>query len=298
MMPLLFSLDQPHAVTEVQNQLKPGELLFVFLDDIHVVCRPERVGVVHTSLETAFWGDARVHAGKKTRVESRGRQTSSLRLPRTVSTPCGGRGASVHCATARANCFIRVVPPVKPRTFGFGLLCETPAVWGRRGFTRQPENSKRAHLRVPAFQTPPKFHEKTPREKKSENGSGRGEKKPKILGLPRLRPPTLRGPTLGAPPCTHTDPNGLAKNGLAQVPSRWFPRHCGIHTEFSISAWDATVKMARTHSPIWPTCWLQCTDRSLRSSFEAVQNIWDAYIQEIQLSSNGSQGALTCAMRY
>ena len=32
----------------------------------------------------------------------------------------------------------------------------------RRGFTRQPENSKRAKLRVLALQTPPKFHE-TPR---------------------------------------------------------------------------------------------------------------------------------------
>ena len=42
---------------------------------------------------------------------------------------------------------------VKPRRFR-----------GRRGFTRQPENSKRAHLSAPALQTPPKFHEKTPRE--------------------------------------------------------------------------------------------------------------------------------------
>ena len=34
----------------------------------------------------------------------------------------------------------------------------------RRGFTRQPENSKRAHFTAPALQTPPKFHERTPRE--------------------------------------------------------------------------------------------------------------------------------------
>ena len=48
---------------------------------------------------------------------------------------------------------------------------------GRQGFTRQPENSKRVHFRAPALQTPPKFHERTPkREKKSENGGGRGEK--------------------------------------------------------------------------------------------------------------------------
>ena len=36
---------------------------------------------------------------------------------------------------------------------------------------------KRAHLRVPALQTPPKFHEKTPRETQQErSGGGRGEK--------------------------------------------------------------------------------------------------------------------------
>ena len=39
---------------------------------------------------------------------------------------------------------------------------------GRRGFTRQPENSKRAHFREPALQTPPKFHEKTPKRGKKE----------------------------------------------------------------------------------------------------------------------------------
>ena len=56
---------------------------------------------------------------------------------------------------------------------------------------------KRAHLRVPALQTPPKFHEKTPRQ--SENGSGRGKKKARNFGPSRLRPPTLRAPTLRGP---------------------------------------------------------------------------------------------------
>ena len=52
--------------------------------------------------------------------------------------------------------------------------------------------------------TPPKFHEKTPREreKKNEHEGGRGKKKREILGPsgphpsgPTLRPPTLRPPT-------------------------------------------------------------------------------------------------------
>ena len=65
----------------------------------------------------------------------------------------------------------------------------------RRGFTRQPENSKRAHFTAPALQTPPKFHERTPRErKKKENCGGKRKKKREILGSPTLRGSTLRGP--------------------------------------------------------------------------------------------------------
>ena len=41
-------------------------------------------------------------------------------------------------------------------------------LWGRGGFTRQPENSKRAHFRAAALQTPPIFHEKTPKRGKKE----------------------------------------------------------------------------------------------------------------------------------
>ena len=44
--------------------------------------------------------------------------------------------------------------------------------------------------------TPPKFHEKTPREtQKNRNGHGKRKKNAKFLG----RGPTLRGPTLRAP---------------------------------------------------------------------------------------------------
>ena len=51
--------------------------------------------------------------------------------------------------------------------------------------TRQPENSKRAHFRAPALQTPPKFHARTPRERKKKENCGRGgKKKREILGRP------------------------------------------------------------------------------------------------------------------
>ena len=132
------------------------------------------------------------------------------------------------------------------------LVVEFWRLRGRQGFTQQPENSKRAHLRVPALQTPPKFHEKThretkrtkwgrERERKEQNvgrsgGGGSGEGNEKIRGLtlraplflvlgPTLRPPSLplRGSTLwglpyGGPTMTHTrSKNGLAKNGLAKI---------------------------------------------------------------------------------
>ena len=50
------------------------------------------------------------------------------------------------------------------------------------------------------LQTSPKFHEKTPREreKKNENGDGRG-KKARNFGPPTLRGRTHRGPTLRGP---------------------------------------------------------------------------------------------------
>ena len=66
MMLLLFALGQHDAHSEVQNQLRPEEMLFAFLDDMCVVCRPGRVGVVHTILANALWGHERiqVYAGK------------------------------------------------------------------------------------------------------------------------------------------------------------------------------------------------------------------------------------------
>ena len=78
------------------------------------------------------------------------------------------------------------------------------------GFHTTAENSKRTHLRVPALQTPPKFHEKTPeREKESE------KKKREIFGPhpsgPHPSSPTLRAPTFsesGPPPLRDPTPPG------------------------------------------------------------------------------------------
>ena len=64
--------------------------------------------------------------------------------------------------------------------------------------TRQPENSKRAHFTAPALQTPPKYHGRTPRERKKKENCGGGEegKKSAKFWAPTLRAPTLLGSTL------------------------------------------------------------------------------------------------------
>ena len=100
--------------------------------------------------------------------------------------------------------------------WALGLSCETPAAPPDRAAgarTRQPENSKRAHLSAPALQTPPKFHEKDQkRGKNNKNCGGRG-KKARNFGPPPFGPHPLglhpSGPSLflglaphpwGAPP--------------------------------------------------------------------------------------------------
>ena len=108
-------------------------------------------------------------------------------------------------------------------TFGLSGCGVKPQLRGRRGFTRYPENSKRTGPR--RFKTPPKFHEKTPRErdKKSENWWRERKKKTRNFEPSTLRGPTLRGPTLRgpAPPCmTHTRskdwPNSIGPNWIGQ----------------------------------------------------------------------------------
>ena len=69
-------------------------------------------------------------------------------------------------------------------TFGvLGLSCEVPAAPKPSGFHTTTREPKRAHLRATPQQTPPKFNEKTPRERQKERKwGGRGEKKERNFG--------------------------------------------------------------------------------------------------------------------
>ena len=62
-----------------------------------------------------------------------------------------------------------------------------------------------------ASKTPPNFHEKTPKKKRRENGSGRGKKKREILGHPS--PPHPSSPHAAVP-----DPSGPHSSVRASGP--------------------------------------------------------------------------------
>ena len=110
--------------------------------------------------------------------------------------------------------------------WALGLSCVKPRrLRGRRGVTRQPDNSKRAHLSAPALQTPPKFNEKTPREGRQKRILRR--EKDEILGPHRsgphnfgaiffwVWPHTVWGPTIT--PKKDWPKIGLARIGLAKI---------------------------------------------------------------------------------
>ena len=68
-MPLLFCLAVHNALADIQEQLRPGEYVFAFLDDIYVVSLPERTRTIFNLAAEKLGGGAGIelHAGK-TRV--------------------------------------------------------------------------------------------------------------------------------------------------------------------------------------------------------------------------------------
>ena len=60
--------------------------------------------------------------------------------------------------------------------WALGLSCEAPAASKPPGFHTTTREPKRADLRVPIFTKPPKFYEKTPRERQKRAKIGRRER--------------------------------------------------------------------------------------------------------------------------
>ena len=49
LMPLLFALGQHRVLEAIHENMRPGEHVMAFLDDIHTACQPERLDEVHTT---------------------------------------------------------------------------------------------------------------------------------------------------------------------------------------------------------------------------------------------------------
>ena len=66
LMPLLFSLGIQNALEEVRQSLEEGEWLFAFLDDVYVLCSPERTRIIYDLLAETLGERAgiRMHTGK------------------------------------------------------------------------------------------------------------------------------------------------------------------------------------------------------------------------------------------
>ena len=55
LMPLFFSLGQHPALIAAQPRLEVTEKMFAYLDDIYLVCRPNRVAQVYALLQEELW---------------------------------------------------------------------------------------------------------------------------------------------------------------------------------------------------------------------------------------------------
>ena len=85
-------------------------------------------------------------------------------------------------------------------TFGLSGCRVKPRLFlGRRGFTRQPEISKRAPLRALVLQTPPKFHEEDT-QRETKRGRGREREKNAKFQAPHPSGPHPSGPHPFGPP--------------------------------------------------------------------------------------------------
>ena len=110
---------------------------------------------------------------------------------------CCGVVWCVWCAVCRCCVQDSGGPPDSPSTGppSIGPPSAGPPppdpVWGRRGFTRQPENSKRAHFRVPALQ---KHHQNSTKRPPRERGKSAPFWAPHLSGLHPSGPHFLHKP--------------------------------------------------------------------------------------------------------
>ena len=107
-MPMLYSLGQHGALESIENSFQDDEHLFAYLDDLYVVCSPERV-VSHLQNRRSSVGGARADPGPS------GQNAS-------VETGEEGREVIVRqdAALCRARVWRSQGPPAEQ---GIGILC-------------------------------------------------------------------------------------------------------------------------------------------------------------------------------
>jgi hypothetical protein len=90
LMPALYALGQHPALEAVRPQLLPGEPLFAFLDDVYVLCKPERTRHLFDALATALWEHSRVRVnlGKTRCCNAAGEEPPNCRQLGTEDEPC------------------------------------------------------------------------------------------------------------------------------------------------------------------------------------------------------------------
>ena len=121
LMPLLFSLGQQRALRAIAGQLKDGERLFAFLDDLYVSCQPARVAEIHRVMRIELWTHSKIsiHHGKtklwnKAGILPSGTDHDVLleRIPAVPDLQAAWLLLS-YCASARANFALRTVRPAR-----------------------------------------------------------------------------------------------------------------------------------------------------------------------------------------
>ena len=123
------------------------------------------------------------------------------------------------------------------------------------------------YLSRPALQTPPKFHDKTPRERKKERKcSGRGKKKREILG-----PPPFGAPPFWAVMATFGQ-TAFGQNRIWPKKVRIWPGH------FRDRIWPKHIWPELVFSVFWPSVCVCCVFKILVGVFKilggCLQDFW------------------------
>ena len=117
---------------------------------------------------------------------------------------------------------------LKCARLGYWAVVFNPSGFGAAGASHDsPENSKRAHLSAPALQTPPKFHEKTPREGRKERILRREREKDAKFWAPHPSGPHPSGPPPFRAPPSH--PSGPHPSATLRPPFSTHPRQLKTH---------------------------------------------------------------------